>query len=166
MSEWDKVQSKYAREAQNMQRILGTYDYKDRKAVDTDKKLRDLLIFELREIKTVLTDLMSIAHKETSKAVESLKRIRDDIDLGITEIQSLNFWKFPDAESSLEKILKADALLLNNIDMMKRLASQMHSQILNSDQGNFPAKVENLRKVLNDSRAIFLERSEIVKLKK
>ena len=164
--EWDKIQSKYAREAQQLQKILGIYNYKDREAVETDKQLRDFLIFELRETKSVLTTLMSIAHQETDKSAEPLKKIRDDIDLAITEIQSLSFWKFPEREDSLEKILKADVLLLNNTESIKRLANQIYIQITNSEQGNFPAKIENLRKVLNDSRAIFLERSEIIKLRK
>jgi|SRR3989338_3806713 len=164
--EWDKVQSKYAREAQQLQKILGIYNYKDREAVETDKKLRDFLIFELRETKSVLTTLMSIAHQETDKSAEPLKKIRDDIDLAITEIQSLGFWKFPERGDSLEKILKADVLLLNNAELIKRLANQLYTQITNSEQGNFPAKIETLRKVLNDSRAIFLERSEIIKLRK
>ena len=165
--EWDKIQSKYAREAQQLKRVLGIYNYKEREAVETDKKLRDFLIFELREIKVVLTNLMSIDHQETDKAAETLEKIRDDIDLAITEIQSLSFWKFPDREDSLEKILKADIVLLNNMDLLKKSAGQMHSQIINSEShSSFPAKVENLRKTLSDSRAIFLERSEIIKLRK
>ena len=165
MAEWDKVEEKYPREAQNIKRILGVYNYKDRNSVETDRKLRDLLVFQLRETKQILTDLMSIAHKETSSASFLFKKIRDDIDLAIGEIQSLSFWKFPEREDSLEKIIKADVVLLNNMEVLKRLANQMHTQIVSSRE-DVPSRIENMRKVLNDSRAIFLERAEIVKLRK
>ena len=166
MSSWSKVESKYGREVNNISRIVEKYGYDEKHASETDKKIRSLLIFKLRGTKSILTDLMIVAHKETDDSATELKRVRDDLDLAITEIQSLNYWKFPDKEELLEKILKADLVLLNNTDVMEKAAAAIQYQVVKSEKGDLLAKLETLRKMLSDSRAVFLERAEIIKIKR
>jgi flagellar biosynthesis chaperone FliJ len=166
MSNWAKVESKYKREVLGLKQAIPNYEYWDKYATQTDKKLRQLLVFNLREIKTVLSDLMMVAHKETDDEATELKRIRDDLDLAIDEIESLNYWKFPDTEGLLEKIFKADLLLVNRTELMKKAAKNIQSPTASSDKGNIQTKLEALRKTLSDSRAIFLERAEIIKIRK
>src|SRR3989338_194265 len=132
MSNWGKVESKYGREVSGLKRLVKPYDYGQKDANLTDKNLRELLTSELRQVKTTLSDLLSLAYSETDEAATSFKRIMNDIDLAISEVKTLSYCKFPDDQQPLEKIFKADVVLLNNIELMKRTLNGIHTQILSS----------------------------------
>lgn len=166
MSDWGKVESRYAREISVIKRLVYPYEYKDRKANETDKKTRDLWISKLRETKSILADIMGAAYREKDQSAEQLKKLIDDLDLAINEMRELNYWKFPDTENLLEKIVKSDLVLFNNIDSLLGTAKNLHSKVISAESTNMPIKLENFRKLLNDSRAVFLERAEIIKLKR
>src|SRR3989338_4878315 len=121
MSEWGKVESRYRKEVSGLSRIVKPYDYSEKQANLTDKNVRELLTSELRVVKANLTELMALAYRETDESAKDVKRVRDDIDLAISEIKSLSYWKFPDSQQALEKVLKADMILLNSLEQIKKV---------------------------------------------
>lgn len=166
MGGWSKIESKYAKEISNLKKLVDVYDYSDKNAKITDKKIRDLTVFQLREIKTIMSNLMLVAYNETDDASKELKRVRDDIDLAIGEVGDLDYWKFPEQEDFIEKVVKADLVILNNMGLLQKTAKTIHSQVINAEKGNIQLKLETFRKMLSDSRAVFLERAEVIKIKR
>ncbi len=167
MSEWGKVDSRYLREVSGLKRIFKVYNYDQKGAHLTDKNVREFMLSNLRAMKNTLTEIMGLAFRETDDSAKAIKKVRDDMDVAMDEIVSLNFWKFPESQMTLEKILKADMILLNNIEIMKKSVNIIYTQVLASKIGsNILVKAENLRKTLNEFRAVFLERSEAIRIKK
>lgn len=166
MGGWSKIESKYAKEISNLKKLVDVYDYSDKNAKITDKKIRDLAVFQLREIKTIMGNLMLVAYNETDAASKELKRVRDDIDLAIGDVGSLDYWKFPEQEGFIEKVVKADLVILNNMGLLQKTAKTIQSQVINAEKGDIQLKLETFRKMLSDSRAVFLERAEVIKIKR
>ncbi len=166
MSDWRKIESKYAREISAIRNIVSQYSYKDKDAKETDKILRSVLISCLREAKTLITDLMVPASKEDTDSATRLKGLKDDIDLAINEIEVFDYWKFPEEEALLEKIVKADHVLCNNTNLFLNSCKSLQNFILTTGSQDIEIQLENLRKNLNNLRALFLERADVIKIKK
>ncbi len=160
---WEKIEPEYSKEISIMKRFIYPYKYSDIQANQTDEKARRLWISKLKEMKALLED---VAKKQKASQQEKTKRIIDDINFAMEEMETLAYWKFPEDEQLLGKIIKADLVLLGNLDSLANAAKSLHSQTGTPEEKNFPAKFENFRKLLSSSRVIFLERAEIIKLKR
>ncbi len=166
MGTWNELEPKYAKEISLIKRLIQPYDYTEKHANNTDRQVKNTLLFQLRLAKNMLTELMSTASREQDETAMEIKRLRDDIDLAIDEIEALVYWKFPENKDSLEKIVKADILLLNNIELFLKSAKSLKNNAPSLGKENIQMQLDSLRKNLSDSRAIFLERADIIKFKK
>lgn len=159
---WQNLELKYPHEISIMKSFVCPYEYQGKKANQTDQKSRSVWISKLAEMKPLLEDSV----KKQKGNSEEIKRIVEDIALAIVEMEALTYWNFPEDEQLLGKIIKADIVLCNNLNSLANSAKSLNSQAGTPEEKNFPAKLENFRKLLSDSRAVFLERAEIIRLKK
>ena len=163
MSDWDFAVKRNALDVARLAKLLGGYDYSVKRSKDTDSAFRNHISNTLRKAKDELTEVMEIAHKEKDEIKQTIKRVRDDIDLAVDDINIAEYWKFPENASSLEKIIKLDLKILSVAEGAKNFAANLYSQLVNAQLVDVEKKAEQIKRSVNDVRVSVIDRREIIK---
>ncbi len=163
MSDWSLAVKRNALDVARLAKLLDIYDYSVKKSKETDEAFRNHISNNLKKVKEELTRVMEIAHKERDEIKQGIKKVRDDIDLAVDDINIAEYWKFPEGAPSLEKIVKLDLKILSNIESAKNLSSTLYSQLVNSQLIDVEKKVEQIKRLVNDVRVCVIDRREIIK---
>ncbi|HLD57242.1 MAG TPA: hypothetical protein VJA47_02990 [archaeon] len=163
MSDWDLVVKRNALDVARQAKLLGVYDYSVKRSKDTDVAFRNYISNSLKKVKEEMTRVMEIAHKERDEIKQTVKRVRDDIDLAAGDINIAEYWKFPEGASSLEKIVKLDLKIMSSVEGAKNFAANLYSQLVNSQPVDVEKKAEQIKRLVNDVRVCVIDRRELIK---
>ncbi len=163
MSDWDHAAKRNALDVARLAKLLGVYEYSVKRSKDTDVAFRKHITNTLKKAKDELTQVMGIAQKEKDEIKQAIKKVRDDIDLAADDINIAEYWKFPENPVSLEKIIKLDLQIFSSAEGAKNFASNLYSQLVNSQLLDVEKKLEQIKRLINDARVAVIDRREVIK---
>ena len=164
MSAWGHVENKFGRELDRVKQLIGAYNYSnDNRARETDELLRKHLIRSIHGLKESLKEIMEAAYREKDERSESVKIILDNLDVAIAEIESINFWLFPDSGEVLEKLVSADLGLLSKLENLKTFSSALSAAVATTKSEEITKNIGELSTALKEFRLLLIERSDAIK---
>jgi len=160
---WNEVEKRFGKEIEEIKNQIKDYEYSEKRAVQTDEKIRNFFLEKLKKSKTSLNDILELAYKEKADELSDLKALREDINIVANDVERTNFGKFPKEKKTLEKILLKDVLLLNDINSVKESIDLLYNKVTNSNVQNLPKDVQDIRSILKSFKGNFEERKNLIK---
>ncbi len=163
MYSWPEAKSKMNLEFKEIQKQIPDYDYSDnQRAIVTDEKVCDLLVGEIRELKSKMFDIIELFYELQRKENKDFQRMRDDLDIFSDEVK-VRYCKFEGlTQEFLEKLIRHDFELITGLQKLNSDMDKLHKQAVKPKK---PLSTESLQRQINDLVAVFKEREVICNIK-
>ena len=163
---------------ERMENEIPEYGYSEKARFDeTDRKVRDLVSSDVREIKDAMFHVVQVSYElqkdDLSKAAEGAW---DDVSALLSRVQSSRLCtcrKHADegcescrdnAQRKLDELVKKDRELVDSVREMKASVRQLYAALLGKGrEGYFIRNLDQVKKYVEQVTAILQEREKIVR---
>ena len=84
---WNEVEKRFGKEIEEIKSQIKDYEYSDKRAIQTDEKIRNFFLDRVKKSKTSLNDILELAYKEKAPQLADLKLLREDLDLVANDVE-------------------------------------------------------------------------------
>jgi hypothetical protein len=164
MGGWGKAKKAAGKSVEDLEKTFRGYSYDSPKDIArTDAVVRSALKKELLKARQALLGIIELAYKEEEDEISrNLESVRDELDGFITELGIIRSPRKEPDERALEKVARADALLMRSARELTERAGQLKSEVLQSVASGVVRKSQQMRDFVFQMENVYSERAGVL----